>query len=77
MGHCLTKMPTAKMPSISVKIRSPCKCTSKKIILTIREDDAPLEEKIKKVYDDYCKSKRDLQINEVERVKAERDEIII
>jgi hypothetical protein len=72
MGHCLTK--TAKMPTISVKIRSPCKCTSKKIILTIREDDAPLEEKIKKVYDDYCKSKRDLQ---VERVKAERDEIII
>jgi hypothetical protein len=42
--------------------------------LTIREDDAPLEEKIKKVYDDYCKSKRDLQ---VERVKAERDEIVI
>lgn len=74
MGSCLPKMTNAKLPTISVKIRSPCKCTSKKIILTIREDDGQLEETIKKVYDDYCKSKRDLQ---VERVEAKRDEIII
>lgn len=71
MGACLNKMPTGKLPTITVKIRSPCKCTSKKIIITIKEDDGQLEETIKKVYDDYCKSKRELQINEVEEKKSE------